>query len=165
MKKIFILFSIICLILILMCCKSSSSKSFNQCKVQSLSLINAEDNKELNGKIIKEYLPIPQKITLSFSELPTRKVMFLTNFAPEDCANSLKGEVNFVGDHKADLSKTEKPLTLFGFAKTDIFGKVNYVSGSLDLGLRKYELIPQYFKDSKIQEGEKLQFELEVIEK
>lgn len=167
MKKVSALISIAALSLVLMCCgkNSSTSKSFDQCKINGLSLINASANDTDNGKVIGEFSPVPQKITLNLSQLSTSQVMFLPKFEPEDCASEIDGTVEFVGSNSADITKSRKPLALSGIVKTNIFGHVTYISPRLDPGARKYEVTPRFLKDSKMQSGEKLKFDLEVIEK
>lgn len=163
MKRTLALFFVISLISIFSGCPNKASKSFDQCRIKGLTLINAEPDKELNGKIIKEYSPVPEKITLRLGELPTRRVMFLMNFAPEECAASIDGTVEFAPGNKSGLSKPAKPFVLLGFARTDILGNVSYTAGEMEPGSSNYELIPRFLKGGKKEDGEKLRLELEVI--
>lgn len=89
--------------------------------------------------------------------------MFLVKSEPESCAYAVKGEVEFIGSNKADISKSGKPLPLTGIARTNIFGTVQYLSPSIDAGKPRYEVFPQFFRDGKFENGEKLEFDLEIV--
>jgi hypothetical protein len=163
MKKLSALIFTAAFALVLTACENPASKSFNQCKINGLSLINAGKDETLKDTVIEEYSPVPPKITLNLSRLPTPQVMFLVKSEPEDCAYAVKGTVEFVGSNKAEISNSGKPLNLNGLVRTNIFGTVQYISMPIEAGKRRYEVFPRFFKDGKLMNGEKLEFDLETV--
>lgn len=117
-----ILILIITLTLYFVSCQNGSSKVFTQCKVKSLTLINAKNGDPLNGTIIQEYYPIPEKLTLNLKELRTNQVLFLMHFEPDNCARSIKGSIDFLSS-KGTINQEAPPFTLLGMIKTNIWGK------------------------------------------
>jgi hypothetical protein len=164
MKKTFLLSLVISFSALFAGCPHERPPSFAQCKIKGFTLINAEPEKNLNGKPIREFAPVPPKITLKLGELPTRRVMFLINFDPADCAEAIDGTVAIDGGGKSALSKNSKPFVLLGFVMTGSLADYKYTAGEMEPGASTYELTPRFLKNAELADGEKLRFALEVSE-
>lgn len=132
----------------LLSCESTQIKNYKFCKILNISVIDSEKDTVIDG--LQNLSPDAE---INLQKLPTKKIVFLINLEPENCASKInvKAFSENGGGSISDMVN-RKPFVFGGIVKNNIFNKTpDYIAGEWKPGNGRYELTPYYYSD----EGEK----------